>query len=636
MHRFRWGLAPLMVLTSGILSCYGSEADALAISANIQASHLPFGTVLDPIYASPASDQVIGYTRCGDSALWTGAYLAAEAFRYKVTQSADALNNVQQALAGLKGLADVTGNNLLARCMFLSDSPYAAGIQSEESHNGVYKNPPWIWIGNTSRDQFVGVIFGLGAAYDLIDDATIKRSISDLVTRLLGFLTGHNWSIIMPDGSSSATFLIRPDEILALLQVGRHVNGSRFSTYYDEQRILLLPTVAVPASVDIATDDAYFKFNLDYMSFYNLVRLESSSFKSFYQTAYRVVRSHTASHQNAFFDIIDRALEGVNATRDAETRTLLEQWLQRPKRDLFVDLTRSVQVCGDQACQPVPVALRPPTDFLWQRNPFQLMGGGSGIIENPGIDYILLYWMSRYYGVLSSIRVQSSAASSSAVAPNSLASLYGSGLASGNAQANLQPLATLGGVTLTVTDITGTQRIAPLLYVSPGQVNFVVPDGTAPGAASFTVNNGSVAQTAMALIEQVEPTLFSMNGAGTGVAAATAIQVRAVNPQEQYSVAVFQCGAPGCVSVPINLGVDTPTYLTLYATGIRYRSALSNVHVAINGISVPVLYAGPQPNYAGLDQVNVGLSLSLRGAGESNVVLTVDGKSSNTVTINIK
>ena len=114
----------------------------------------------------------------------------------------------------------------------------------------------------------------------------------------------------------------------------------------------------------------------------------------------------------------------------------------------------------------------------------------------------------------------------------------------------------------------------------------------ASGAASFTVNNGSVAQTAMALIEQVEPTLFSMNGAGTGVAAATAIQVRAVNPQEQYSVAVFQCGAPGCVSVPINLGVDTPTYLTLYATGIRYRSALSNVHVAINGISVPVLYAG--------------------------------------------
>jgi hypothetical protein len=97
-----------------------SEADALAISAGIQARHMPFGTILDPMYASPASNQIVGYTRCGDSALWTGAYLAAEAFRYKVTQSADAFNNVKTALAGLKALADVTGDNRLARCMVLA------------------------------------------------------------------------------------------------------------------------------------------------------------------------------------------------------------------------------------------------------------------------------------------------------------------------------------------------------------------------------------------------------------------------------------------------------------------------------------------------------------------------------------
>src|ERR1035441_5839816 len=70
-----------------------SETDALSISANIQARHMPFATLLDPIFASPTSDQIIGYTRCGDSALWTGAYLAAESFRYNVTQSADALRS---------------------------------------------------------------------------------------------------------------------------------------------------------------------------------------------------------------------------------------------------------------------------------------------------------------------------------------------------------------------------------------------------------------------------------------------------------------------------------------------------------------------------------------------------------------
>src|SRR5579871_5632659 len=63
-----------------------AEPDALAISANIQARHMPFGTILDPVFASPASNDITAYTHCGDSALWTGAYLAAEAFRYKVTQ----------------------------------------------------------------------------------------------------------------------------------------------------------------------------------------------------------------------------------------------------------------------------------------------------------------------------------------------------------------------------------------------------------------------------------------------------------------------------------------------------------------------------------------------------------------------
>jgi uncharacterized protein (TIGR03437 family) len=60
------------------------------------------------------------------------------------------------------------------------------------------------------------------------------------------------------------------------------------------------------------------------------------------------------------------------------------------------------------------------------------------------------------------------------------------------------------------------------------------------------------------------------------------------------------------------------------------------VTVTINGIRLPALYAGPVADFAGLDQVNVGLSLALRGSGESNVVLTVDGQTSNVVTINVQ
>src|SRR5207253_305378 len=179
----------------------------------------------------------------------------------------------------------------------------------------------------------------------------------------------------------------------------------------------------------------------------------------------------------------------------------------------IVDVSGMVPVCGNQACQPVPVPLRPPTDFLWQRNPFQLMGGLFGTIEGAGIDYILPYWMARYYGVLNGLTVQSSAASSSAVAPNSIASMYGQNPATSTAQAISQPLPTsLGGVNVTVQDATGAQRQAPLIYVSPSQINFIVPDGTAPGAARFTVANGTTTSSATGSVQTVAPSLFSMNG----------------------------------------------------------------------------------------------------------------------------
>ena len=626
----------LLVLSS---RARATEADALAISANIQALHNPYGTILDPIFTASGSTQIAGYTRCGDSAIWTGHYLAAEAFRYNVTQSADALSNVNKTIAGIKSLLDVTGTNVLARCLVPLNSPYAVGIQSEESANGIYTNSSagYFWVGNTSRDQYMGVIFGLGVAYDMVNDAGVQSSISQIAGRLIGFLTGHDWSVVMPDGSASTTFLIRPDEILTLLQVGRHVNPSQFSTTYDIQRILLAAAVLAPIAVDVASDDSYFKFNLDYISFYNLIRLESSSASSIYKAAYEVLRNDTAGHENAFFDIIDRGLNGANAARDAETAALLNEWLQRPTRDVSVNDQGVVPVCGSQACQPIPVELRPPDEFLWEESPFQLSGGGSGIIEGAGIDYILPYWMARYYGVVLPIAVQSAAAPNAAVTPASIAAIFGSNLATATEPANVQPPPqSLGGITLTVTDSSGTARVAPLMYVSPSQINFVVPDGTAAGTATFTITGGAAAITTTGPVQEVAPTLFSMSGDGRGVPAASAIQIQPATPQVQTSVPVFQCAASGCVAAPVSLTASASTYLVLYGTGIRNRSSLSNVTATVHGVSVPVLYAGPQPNFEGLDQVNLGLPLSLSGSGAGNIVLTVDGQTANVVTIDIQ
>ena len=197
--------APVRVALLALASMFpalAAEADALAISRNIQERHFPHFTLLDPIFDGPASNQIVNYTRCADSAIWTGHYLAAEAFRYAATRSPDALANARRAFAGIQSLVDVTGNNVLARCLIPDDSPYAQGIQNEEAHNGIYHSGAGnFWVGNTSRDQYTGVMFGLGVAYDLIDDQALKASIAGVVTRMVQFLKDHSWTVVLTDGN---------------------------------------------------------------------------------------------------------------------------------------------------------------------------------------------------------------------------------------------------------------------------------------------------------------------------------------------------------------------------------------------------------------------------------------------------
>jgi hypothetical protein len=393
----------LVALASLVLACCGCQSDALSIDATIQSRHVPFGGILDPIFASSTSESITGYTRCGDSAIWTGHYLAAESYRYSVTSDPAALANAQGALAYLTTLVDVTGTDVLARCIVPINSNYAAGITSEESANGIHSSGANYWIGNTSRDEYLGVFFGLSVAYELLGSPT-QPAIQALATRMLNFLIAHAWTIVMPDGTVSTTFVIRPDEQLGILQVGRQVNSAQFASTYKSSATLGSLLAGVPVAVDAAdVRDSYFKFNLDAINLFSLIRFETdSTLLGRYRAAYQTFHNAIATHMNAHFNMIDRALNGANSTRDGQTAAYLFEWLERPRRDFYVDLAGQYPSCvsAGESCDPLPIPVRVPDEFVWQISPFQLQYGGSGLIEGGGIDYILPYWMARYYGVV--------------------------------------------------------------------------------------------------------------------------------------------------------------------------------------------------------------------------------------------
>jgi uncharacterized protein (TIGR03437 family) len=85
---------------------------------------------------------------------------------------------------------------------------------------------------------------------------------------------------------------------------------------------------------------------------------------------------------------------------------------------------------------------------------------------------------------------------------------------------------------------------------------------------------------------------------------------------------------------PLDLGGSTDQLVvTLYGTGLRGLSGLPCVMARVGGAMAQVLYAGPQGQFEGLDQVNFAVPRSLAGAGEVQVVLTIDGQTANVVTI---
>jgi hypothetical protein len=97
------------------------------------------------------------------------------------------------------------------------------------------------------------------------------------------------------------------------------------------------------------------------------------------------------------------------------------------------------------------------------------------------------------------------------MAQDSIVAAFGGGLASTTAQPTALGT-TLGGVTVSVKDSAGTSRLADLFYVSPTQINYAMPAGTATGRAAITIANVTSSVTVKQTIVPVLPGIFAVDG----------------------------------------------------------------------------------------------------------------------------
>ncbi len=233
----------------------------------------------------------------------------------------------------------------------------------------------------------------------------------------------------------------------------------------------------------------------------------------------------------------------------------------------------------------------------------------------------------------------SAASFAAPLAPNSIGATFGIGLAKSTEVATAQPLPTiLNGTSVSVIDSRNVSRLAQLFFVADGQINLLIPSGTATGNAIVrTSTDGTLIADGVVVINSVAPSLFAANSSGSGTAAAVLLRVKADNTQIFEPVSRFDSATNSIVPVPIDFGAATDRlFILLFGTGISGRSSLGAVSLQVGGENTPVSFAGLQGDFVGLDQINGELSRNLIGKGSVNVNLTVDGRTANVVTLTFK
>ena len=236
---------------------------------------------------------------------------------------------------------------------------------------------------------------------------------------------------------------------------------------------------------------------------------------------------------------------------------------------------------------------------------------------------------------------------SATVAPGSIATIRGNALAfRTQSSLSLDPPLELAGTTVRVNG-----RAAPIFFVSPGEVVFVVPDELANGPAEVVATNSDgFSSKAEIVIAPAAPGIFTVTGDGKGEAIILDADLQTAGPFDPSTgtlrLSIFATGLSHAqtVSVVINgqpVKVETVVSNGLVSTfeSVDSRSLGTTASGTAAGGS-PGTAAGESPSQVasglrGLDEIHVLVPEALRGAGSRSLVVTADGVQGNPVTVAI-
>ena len=419
--------------------------------------------------------------------LWSALYLTSQAYRYAVTASPQALENIRILLEGEVWRMRITGvPGLFTRqyippgvdgiacpqhdseyttdaekddnrwvsvredgCVWVVDHETDAWTQTE--HCGLDDFAGWCWLDNVSQDEYVGHMFALGALYRLVDDPEVQAIVRDLLEQIGVHLMDNELTFVDWDGRLTEHGRLYPLALgdtpgylavmaLDFVLLAAEASGREdLREFYDlcllqragERQCLSWPLQPVKPFTEFLGQTLAYRgpdgctsnwnnFSMLLANYHHLLWFERDpELRATLQEVLArelILPDHPRAlivQGNPWYNFMWASQKPLGPQSDGPAFAAVEQGICGLKQFPASKATRAAdsaeryphdcegRLGNSLAEHPIPIADRCASTFLFWRNPYGRGACSSRPWElrQPG-DYLLAYWMGRYYGFI--------------------------------------------------------------------------------------------------------------------------------------------------------------------------------------------------------------------------------------------
>lgn len=366
--------------------------------------------------------------------LWTSMYLAGEVFRYSVTKSDEALQNIRESLDAMERLYTI--NSIPG---FPSRSFERRGYKYNDKPWRRAKDPEWDWKSTTSSDEAIGHIFAFATIAELVDVPELQTKSIMLIDTLMAHILKNNFYLVDWNGKPTKWGRWNPEyvnarpkmvgdrkinssNIIAMLQTAYHFTKKEkykkaaFNLLNEHGYLenLMRPIKNISTAPDDADDWSkmlseewnHSDDEMYFCGYWGLYRYAfNDTLKAMYKEAIIDHWKYERNEKEGLWNIMTALVKADQIDLDEAVWYLQKYPMDLINWSVSNSHRKDIEFVKPNFRNQTITEVLPPNELRISRhntNRFELDGNGDGRSEfSAGDIWILPYWIGRYLGVIS-------------------------------------------------------------------------------------------------------------------------------------------------------------------------------------------------------------------------------------------